>query len=82
MQEEQKQAAEDQARQAEAAMANMNVYQPPAQFMQQYNDPSFFNHELAKYKAHLAQDADSVEAQTPQLGHLASQDSSVSDDRN
>ena len=22
--------------------------------MQQYNDPSFFNHEYEKYKAHLA----------------------------
>ena len=35
-------------------MAAMNVYQPPQQFMQQYNDPSFFDYEYEKYKAHLA----------------------------
>ena len=44
--EEQKAAAqEEQARQAQEQMANMNVYQPPQKFMQQYNDPSFFNYE-------------------------------------
>jgi len=31
----------------------MNVYQPPQQFMQKYNDPGFFNYEYQKYKQHL-----------------------------
>jgi len=39
--EEQKAAAEQAAKQ----IAEMNVYQPPQPFMQQYNDPAFFNYE-------------------------------------
>lgn len=50
-------------------MANMQVYQPPAPFMQQYNDPAFFNYEYQKYKAHLAssneEDATPAIPQTP-----------------
>lgn len=57
------------ARQATEQMANMNVYQPPQKYMQQYNDPSFFNYEYQKYKAHLAasneDDAQSAQPSTP-----------------
>ena len=82
--EEKKNAAEEQARQAQEQMANMQVYQPPAPFMQQYNDPAFFNYEYQKYKAHLAssneEDATPAIPQTPQA--VSRNVSDISDDRN
>ena len=85
-QEEEKKAdAEEQARQAQAQMANLNTYQPPESYMQQYNDPSFFNYEYQKYKAHLAspnteEDASTAGASTPQAMSRAASD--ISEDRN
>ena len=65
-------------------MANMNVYQPPQQFMQQYNDPGFFNYEYQKYKAHLAasneDDASEAHPQTPSA--ISRNVSDISEDRN
>ena len=79
--EEEKKAAADQAA---SQMANMNVYQPPQPFMQKFNDPSFFNHEYEKYKAHLASSNESDETaasvQTPTA--LPRGVSDISDDRN
>ena len=65
-------------------MANMQVYQPPQKFMQQYNDPAFFNHEYAKYKQHLASsNEDDAASATPQTPSAMSRNvSDVSDDRN
>ena len=45
-QKRQEEEAKAAAEQAAKQMADMNVYQPPQQFMQQYNDPSFLNFEL------------------------------------
>ena len=82
--EEQKAAAEEQARQAAAAMENMQVYQPPQKFMQQYNDPSFFNHEYQKYRQHLAssneEDAQSAQGSAGGVTRQSSDASSA--DRN
>ena len=65
-------------------MADMNVYQPPQPFMQKFNDPSFFNHEYEKYKAHLAssneEDATPAVPQTPEAIQRGVSD--ISDDRN
>ena len=62
----------------------MQVYQPPAPFMQQYNDPAFFNYEYQKYKAHLAssneEDATPAIPQTPTA--VSRNVSDISDDRN
>ena len=62
----------------------MNVYQPPQPFMQQYNDPAFFNYEYQKYKQHLAssneEDATPAMPQTPQA--IQRNVSDISEDRN
>ena len=77
-QQAQQQAEEEKARQA---IANLNVYQPPQQYMQQYNDPSFFNYEYQKYKQHLQQEA-STEDSSSQGSQIRRNVSEVSDDRN
>ena len=61
----------------------MNVYQPPQKFMQQYNDPGFFNYEYQKYKAHLASNEEEDTAMTPVTPVAIQRNvSDISDDRN
>jgi len=64
----------------------MNVYQPPQSFMHQYNDPSFFNYEYQKYKAHLAaasnEDDTASTAQSSTPSAVQRNYSEVSEDRN
>ena len=75
-QEEEKKAAEEEAQQQ---LAQMNIYQPPQTFMQQYNDPAFFNYEYQKYRAHLASSNEEDAATPTTVGRSQSE---VSDDRN
>lgn len=77
-QEEEKKAAEAEA-QAQQQLAQMNIYQPPQTFMQQYNDPAFFNYEYEKYRAHLAS-SNEEDAAMPTT--VVRSQSEVSDDRN
>jgi hypothetical protein len=63
-------------------MEQMNIYQPPQEYIQKYNDPTFFNYEYQKYKAHLAgsNDDDPVTPTTPIA--ITRNASDISEDRN
>ena len=55
------------------------------EYMQKYNDPTFFNHEYQKYKAHLAGPAEETDAASDNsVPHTAvtRASSEVSEDRN
>ena len=50
--------------------------------MQQYNDPSFFNYEYQKYKAHLAGSTDEDPSAPSTPAAITRNVSEVSEDRN